>query len=235
VRAPNAATAHERHGGPSFTTARRRDLEVLWSYLSGAADDHPSDVLFCFGSRNLGVARRAAALFGRSVAPWVLVSGGAVDGIEPHATEADAFAHVLRERGVPPERIVPEHRAANTGENVRFGMRALTERGIEVRFATLVAWPTSQRRCVATFSRQFPRVVTYTQPSFDGLRQYGSAPSRAVEICLAELERLRAYPSRGYITAPPIPAAVDLAAERLSAFMRLELPEDDDESEQLAG
>jgi DUF218 domain len=235
VPAPNSAATPRSLGGRPLAAARRHDLELLWSYLTGAADEHPSDVLFCFGSLNLGVARRAATLFDQGLASRVLVTGGAVGGIEPFATEAEAFAHVLRERGVPPERIVTEHLASNTGENVRFGMRALTERGIVVRSATLVAWPTSLRRCVATFIRQYPDVVTYTQPSFDGVALYESSLAHAVEICLAELERLRTYPSLGYISEQAIPEAVELAAERLSAFMRLEQNEDDDPSEQLAG
>ena len=130
----------------------RDDLDCLWSYLAGTPDARPTDVLFCFGSFHFGVARRAAALYELGVAPVVLVSGGVVGRIEPYETEAEAYVDVLAESGVPLDRIVVEPHATNTGENVGFGMAALAEHGVDVRHATLVAWPTSLRRCVATFA-----------------------------------------------------------------------------------
>jgi uncharacterized SAM-binding protein YcdF (DUF218 family) len=194
----------------------RDDLDVLWAYLTGAADPRPTDVLFCFGSFHFGVARHAATLFGLGVAPVVLVSGGAVGRIEPYETEAEAYVDILGQSGVPVDRIVVESRATNTGENVRFGMAALREHGVDVRSATLVAWPTSLRRCVATFEQQHPGVTVRTQPAFSGFGPYAPMPERAIETCLAELVRLRTYPVLGYIAAEAIPGDVELAAERLS-------------------
>jgi hypothetical protein len=96
-------------------------------------------------------------------------------------------------------------------------MAALDAHGADVRSATLIAWPTSLRRCAATFARQFPEVRARTQPAFVGLGPYEATPERAVETALAELERLRTYPARGFIAGAPIPAAVDRAAGRLAA------------------
>jgi hypothetical protein len=194
----------------------RDDLEVVWSYLTGTPDPSPTDVLFCFGSFHFGVARHAAALYELGVAPVVLVSGGVVGRIEPYETEAEAYVDVLAGSGVPRDRIVVEPRATNTGENVGFGMTALRERGVDVLSATLVAWPTSLRRCVATFEQQHPGVTVRTQPAFSGLGPYASTPDRAIETCLAELVRLRTYPALVYITAQTIPGEVEVAAGRLS-------------------
>ena len=194
------------------------DLRMLWDYLAVSAAPRGADVLFCFGSLNLGVPCRAAELFARGLAPWVLVTGGTLGRREPYATEADGYADVLRRSGVPKERIIVERCASNTGENVAFGMRALTERGIEVGSAALVAWPTSLRRCVATFVRWFPGVRTCPQPAFDGFGPYEANPARAVETALAELARLRTYPRLGHIGPQPITEAVTWAAARLTAF-----------------
>lgn len=192
------------------------DLRVLWSYLAVAMVPRKSDVLFCFGSSHFGVARRAARLFESGVAPWVVVTGGDEGRIAPYPTEADAYARVLAEAGVPVERIVVERRAANTGENVAFGMRALADRGIGVRTAALVAWPTSVRRCVATFARQFPDVATTAHPAFEGFGPYAATPARAASAVLTELDRLRDYPHLGHITPQAIPGPVERAAARLA-------------------
>jgi uncharacterized SAM-binding protein YcdF (DUF218 family) len=216
--------ADPTEAAPFPTTASLDDLAVVWAWLTGTADLRPTDVLFCFGSFFFGVARRAAALYHLGVAPLVLVSGGAVGRIEPWETEADAYVDVLLESGVPRDRIVVEPLATNTGENVALGMAALEAHDVDVGSATLVAWPTSLRRCVATFARQFPDVRVRTQPAFVGLGPYESTPERAVETSLAELERLRAYPALGFIAAAAIPAVVDRAADRLASPALPRLP-----------
>ena len=63
---------------------------------------------------------------------------------------------------------------------------------------------------------QHPVVTVRPQPAFPGLGPYASTPGPAIDTCIAELERLRTYPSLGYITAQAVPDEVVLAAGRLS-------------------
>lgn len=197
----------------------RDDLTILWDYLVDTDADaaRPCDVVFCFGCRDLDVPRRAAQLFANGIAPWVLVSGGGSSPVGRHATEAGAFASVLCERGVPPDRVVLDHRASNTSENVSFGMAALTGRGVDVSSAALVTWPFSLRRSVATFARHFPGVRTYGHPARAHVRPDDAARARAVRYALGELQRLHTYSDLGHIEAQLIPRDVRDAASRLAA------------------
>src|SRR5690348_651006 len=88
-------------------------LHVLWRYLVVSGSPTSADVLFCFGSRDLGVPRRAAELYRHGCADTVVVTGGAALG---GMTEGETFADVLVAHGVPRQRIIVEHRAQHTGE-----------------------------------------------------------------------------------------------------------------------
>ena len=116
-------------------------LAPIWSYLSVRQAPVDADVVFAFGCANLSVPQPAANLMLDGLAPHVLVSGGVGRraGELYGSSETAVFSRHLEWLGVPPEAVVAEDRAANTGENVTLGMGALARRGIGVRRALLVA------------------------------------------------------------------------------------------------
>ncbi|MGH9033167.1 MAG: YdcF family protein [Acidimicrobiia bacterium] len=192
-------------------------LEVVWRYLAVESPPRGSDLLFVFGCANLAVARRAAGLFARGIAPWVLVTGGSCERFGPDTTEADVYASVLIAHGVPAERIIFERAASNTGENVVLGMAVARTHRIDVRAATLVAYPTSLRRAAATFAWHHPRIRVHTQAAFAGADYDGDRPDAAIALALSEIERLRTYPDLGYFARQAVSTEVDEAAARLRA------------------
>jgi uncharacterized SAM-binding protein YcdF (DUF218 family) len=195
------------------------DLRRLWRFLARETALLRSDVIFVFGSADPRVAHQAFELHARGIALWVLVSGGTTGGYRAGESEADAYREVLQARGMPTDRIVVERRALNTGENVSFGMAAVAARGIEVNRATLVAFPSSLRRCAATFSWQHPRVEIATVAAFDQSRPFGRDAEAVASAVLAEIDRLTIYPRLGHIGPQPLPDWVTEAAGRLRASM----------------
>jgi uncharacterized SAM-binding protein YcdF (DUF218 family) len=192
-----------------------REVQVIWRWLAAESPSLASDVLFAFGSRNLGVARTTARLHHAGIAPWIVVTGGP---IAPGATsEAEVYADVLEAAGVCRDRIIVESAARNTGENVALGMAAASARGVRVTNATLVAFPTSLRRCRATFARQFPGITTSTVAAFAGLERYEASPVQVRHTVLSELDRLVTYPERGFFDPEEVPPEVLEAARRLRA------------------
>jgi uncharacterized SAM-binding protein YcdF (DUF218 family) len=194
-----------------------RDVQLIWRWLAVESGPVTSDVLFAFGSRNLGVARTTARLHHAGIAPWIVVTGGPSGA--GTTSEAAVYAHMLEAAGVTPDRIIVEPAARNTGENVALGMVAASARGVRVTSATLVAFPTSLRRCRATFARQFPDVVTSTVPGFAGLERYEASPAQVRRTVLSELDRLLTYPARGFFAPQDVPAEVLVAARRLRTRM----------------
>lgn len=87
-----------------------------------------ADLLFVFGTRD-GVAERvdvAHRLWRDGYCEWFVVSGGPTLGIAE--SECVVIAGALIALGVPAERIIEEHRAMNTGENVIYSLPLIDAR-----------------------------------------------------------------------------------------------------------
>src|SRR5260370_22131272 len=77
----------------------------------------PADLLFVFGTRE-DVGRRvdeAYRLWREGLFCWSIVSGGVTPGST--LSECEIIKTAMHERGIPPDRILEEHRARNTGGN----------------------------------------------------------------------------------------------------------------------
>jgi len=206
----------------------RRDVRELagrlWDYHHMNHRLERSEVILVLCSHDTAVAERGAALYLEGWAPLLVFSGGL--GVitknlwsEP---EAELFAGIAREMGVPDERILVETRSANTGENVQFTRTLLAGRGPEPQSLILVQKPYMERRAYATFKNYWPgpRVfVTSPQVSFeDYLRSYSNralTEDDVVGIMVGDLQRLRVYPEKGFQIPQEIPADVWAAYEEL--------------------
>jgi uncharacterized SAM-binding protein YcdF (DUF218 family) len=202
----------------------RELAERLWDYHHMNHRLERSDVIFVLCSHDTAVAERGAALYLEGWAPLLVYSGGL--GVitknlwsEP---EAELFAKVAREMGVPDERILVETRSTNTGENVRFTRELLAGRGVEPRSLILVQKPYMERRTYATFKNYWPEpsvLVTSPQVSFEEyLRNYSNralTEDDVVGIMVGDLQRVRVYPEKGFQIPQEIPADVWAAYEEL--------------------
>lgn len=205
-----AATVVPATDGPAIP---RTAYQRLVDFLVVRIDHGPADAIICFGSRDLAVPQAAAALFHHGAAPIVLTTGGvAFDG---QRLEADVFADHLQRAGVPPERIVRERRSRHTGENVTFGMAALTKAIGPVRSLIAVCWPAATRRCLLTLARHHPTVAVSTSPALTGVAHRRAADGHGVAATLAEFDRLTSYAAQGFIAEAPIPPLVQRAAAQV--------------------
>ena len=196
-----------------------RTVAPLWDYLAVSDAPDSADVIFVFGSQELAVPARAAALYRAGHAPVVAVSGHygrMTRGIFPQP-EALVFRDRLLEEGVPAAAIVTETAAGNTLENVRYGLAALRRRRLAVDSALLVAKPFVMRRCAATFAAQASGIrVRCCPPRTDLAGSIDREPAAFAARLVAELERLDRYGAAGDIARQTIPAAVRAAAERVA-------------------
>jgi len=130
--------------------------------------------------RLLGTARRrvehAARVFRDGAAPLVIASGGKVwFGV----SEADAFAALLFELGVPAECVLRERRSLTTRGNARFVAELARERGL--RRLGIVTSDWHMRRALAAFARHGLEVEACPAPTPDDSRRkrwYRSASER---------------------------------------------------------
>ena len=109
--------------------------QTVWDYLLMRQPLEPCDGVLCLCSHDTRVAEHAASCFLRGMGKWLLFSGG--HGTGPHSgrnlhdwtdPEADIFARIAIDMGVPESHIFVENRSANSGENIRFSQALLEEK-----------------------------------------------------------------------------------------------------------
>jgi uncharacterized SAM-binding protein YcdF (DUF218 family) len=189
-------------------------VERIWDYHQMHHELVQSDAILVLCSHDTRVAEYAAELFLAKWAPLLMFSGGlgAITRELFTEPEADRFARIAIGKGVPAEKIIVENRSTNTGENVAFTRRLLTERAIEARTLILVQKPYMERRTFATFRKVWPEPsirVTSPRVSLDEyLRGYANETLSAddvISIMVGDLQRIRVYPEKGFQIPQPIP------------------------------
>lgn len=204
---------------------RVRELaERIWDYHHMRHTLERADAILVLCSHDTAVADRGADLFLDGWAPLLIFSGGqgAITSRLWSEPEADRFARIAVERGVPADRILIENRSTNTGENVEFTRRLLAGRGLDPAAFILVQKPYMERRSYATFMKRWPEkraMVTSPQVGFaEYLARYSNdalTEDDVVGIMVGDLQRIREYPARGFQIPQEIPPDVWAAYEEL--------------------
>jgi uncharacterized SAM-binding protein YcdF (DUF218 family) len=198
--------------------------ETIWRYHHLDQQLSPADAVLVLCSHDTVVATRGAELYLQGWAPLLIFAGG-LGSITRHLwqePEADQFARIAAEMGVPIDRMLIENRSTNTGENVAFTKQLLAERGIELQRFIVVQKPYMERRSYATFRKVWPEkdvIVTSPQMSMDEyLRRYSHdalSPDDVISIMVGDLQRIRLYPAKGFQIHQDIPDEVWRAYEEL--------------------
>jgi hypothetical protein len=200
------------------TLARR-----IWDYMHLHHTLAPSDVILTLGSNDLRVAEHAAQCYLNGLAPLLVFSGnvGALTRGVFTQPEAELFAETARQMGVPSSAILCESESTNTGDNIRFSYRLLSQHGLTPQRIILVQKPYMERRAYATFMRQWPAdpkpevLVTSPPLAFETYADSLMPRDQFINVMVGDLQRIHAYPQLGFQIEQEIPAAVWQAYERL--------------------
>lgn len=178
------------------------------------------DCILALGSHDLRVPERAAELYLQGFAPLVIMSGGLGNFTQEIWTEkeADKFAAIAIEKGVPPEAILIENNSTNTGENILFTQKLLKEQNLDPHSFIVVQKPYMERRSYATFKKHWPDkklLVTSPQISFEEYPNEEIPLERVIHIMVGDLQRIKMYPAKGFQVYQEIPVDVWEAFEQL--------------------
>ena len=209
----------------SGMTDHVRELALtIWNYHRLNHPLRRADAILVLCSHDTAVAERGASLFLDGWAPWLIYSGGqgAITRQIWNEPEAELFARIAVERGVPADRILIENASTNTGENIQFTRRLLAERGLDPASFIVVQKPYMERRSYATFRKLWPEkdlIVTSPQVSFQNyLAEYSNGSlsvADVIGIMVGDLQRIKLYPARGFQIEQEIPDDVWEAFEAL--------------------
>jgi uncharacterized SAM-binding protein YcdF (DUF218 family) len=168
----------------------------------------PADLLFVFGTRE-DVERRvdeAFRLWREGFFRWSIVSGGVTPGAT--RSECEIIKAAMVARGIPPDRILEEHRSMNTGENVMFSLPVIEAAlGLKnIRSVICLGNTWTARRYPMTLHRHWPEVekMLITVDSFDEpLSRWHTNPVLRTRI-LREWDKIEPYMAKGFIAEWPV-------------------------------
>ncbi len=199
-----------------------QQIETLWDYLQLHQQPDVADLILVLGSNDVRVAEHAAKLYHQGLAPYVLFSGGFgrfTQGVF-NQSEAETFAAIAKDAGVPEHAILLETQSTNSGENLHFSHQLLVQQAWPAKRILLVQKPYMERRAYATFMQQWPESVESVQVSspagsfFDYLTSELTSDF-VLNAMLGDFERIRDYPALGFQITQPIPEPVMQAYQAL--------------------
>lgn len=194
----------------------------LWDYHHMQHTLQQSDCILALGSHDLRVADRAAELYLEGWAPLLIFSGGLGNLTSDIWTvpEADQFAAIAIEKGVPENAILIENKSTNTGENILFTQQLLHEKGYNPQRFIVVQKPYMERRSYATFKKHWPEkelLVTSPQFSFEDYPTSDISMEKVINIMVGDLQRIKYYPAKGFQVAQDVPEEIERIYENLIA------------------
>ena len=194
--------------------------QQLWDYHHVNQNLQKSDCILVLGSHDLRVAERGAELYLQGWAPLLIMSGGLGRLTQEmwSEPEADKFAKIALEMGVPEEAILIENKSTNTGENILFTQQLLQKENLAPERFIVVQKPYMERRSLATFKKHWPEkelIVTSPQLSTQAYPTAAITLEEMIHIMVGDLQRIKIYPEKGFQIEQEIPKEVWEAFEKL--------------------
>ena len=167
----------------------------------------PADLLFVFGTRvdEALRAETACRLWRDGLFRMAIVSGGVTPGSP--LSECAIIKPLMVQGGIPAERILEEHCATNTGENVTFSLpvidAAIGLKNIHSVICLGNSW--TGRRYAMTLHRHWPDVekMLLTVDNFAVARERWHEHPEFRRRVLAEWDKIAPYKAKGFVAEWP--------------------------------
>ncbi len=196
----------------------KENLEVLWNYHHINQEIVPAKGIIAFGSHDLHVAERAAELYLLGYGKYIIFTGGLgrITQAIWNQPEASKFAEIAILKGVPETSIYVEDKSSNTGENIKFTKKLITDWNLPIDPVIVVDKPFKERRLYATLKKQWQDLnfsVTSPQNTLDEYIQYYEESSELdvddfINILVGDIQRIDLYGQNGFQIKQDIPLVV---------------------------
>ena len=192
--------------------------KILWNYHHLNQKITYADGIIGFGSHDLHVAERAAELYLSGYGKYIIFTGGLGRITQKiwNQPEADKFAEIAVEKGVPENVIYIENMSGNTGENIQLTKKLIADKAISTESVIAVDKPFKERRLFATLKKQWSELdfsVTSPQASFEEYLSYYQNSEELeiddfINIMVGDLQRIDIYGNNGFQIKQDIPPLV---------------------------
>ncbi len=194
--------------------------KILWDFNKLNNEIEKSDCIIVLGSNDTRVAERGSQLFLEDYAPLIVFSGGfgRLSNKNWTKSEAETFADVALKMGIPSDKILIENKSTNTGENIKYSLKLLSEKRLTPKKVLLIAIPYMERRAYATFKIIFPEIEVITaspKNTYDNHPNEAISKEEMINAIVGDTQRIKLYPSRDFMINQEIPNDVWKAFEEL--------------------
>lgn len=198
-------------------------IQNIWDYLNLTNTLVKSDFILVLGSADDTVAIHGGYLYLLKYAKKIITSGGfgKITRQTSSVPEGERFAKIIQSMGVPESDIIVESEASNTGENITFAKKIITNsENSNYKRGILVTKPYMTRRAYATATKQWPETewqVSSPMLTLEMYFQQGIDINTAINLMVGDLQRIDLYGKNGFQTEQLIPEEVWASYEYLKS------------------
>ena len=197
-------------------------VKILWDYMKLNQKLEKCDCIIGLGCMDLSVAKVVADLYLAGYADKVIFSGGYGKKTKKawNEPEAEKFAKIAMEKGVPKDKIYIENQSTNTSENFKFIKSMIEENGMKIQSCLIVGRPYVERRTYTYLKKIMPEykgIITSENVECEEYfnRYEGAAKIEEISVLVGDIQRMKLYPKKGWSIEVDIPNEVWEAYEEL--------------------
>ncbi len=193
-------------------------IQVLWNYMKMNHEIRNADCIIGLGTMDINVANVASELYLKGYANKLIFSGGLGKITRKlwNETEAEKFAKIAIQRGVPSNNIYLEKESTNTGDNFRFSKKLIENLKLDIKSCIIVCKPYDEKRAYATFKKIMPEYdgIVYSE-NISCEEYYQKYGNEWVHVLVGDIQRMKIFYEKGWQIKMDIPQNVWKAYETL--------------------
>lgn len=193
-------------------------IQILWDYMKMNHKIRNADCIIGLGTVDVNVANVASELYLKGYANKLIFSGGLGKITRKlwNETEAEKFAKIAIQRGVPSNNIYLEKESTNTGDNFRFSKKLIENLKLDIKSCIIVCKPYDEKRAYATFKKIMPEYdgIVYSE-NISCEEYYQKYGNEWVHVLVGDIQRMKIFYEKGWQIKMDIPQNVWKAYETL--------------------
>ena len=199
-------------------------IQILWDFMKMNQKIEKSDCMIVLGCADLKVVNTAIDLYKKGLADTVIFTGGygKITKNIWNIPEANKFAEIAVNNGVPKNKIYIENKSTNTIENFEFTKKLIEREKLKLNSVIFVCRPQVEKRTWACYKRYMQEYKAYIASENTSCKEYmesyniPNVPKDAwINVLVGDIQRMKVYAERHLQAPVDIPNNVWNAYEEL--------------------
>ena len=186
-------------------------VKILWNYMRMNQKLRDADCIIALGTTDTNVANIASDLYLNGYSDKIIFSGGL--GKDTYnlwnKTEAEKFAEIAMQRGVPRNAIYLEKESTNTGDNFKFSRKIIQQNKLDISSFIVVCKPYGERRAYAAFKKVMPEYDVIIHSENISCEEYYERNGREwIDVLVGDIQRMKLFFEKGWQVRTDVPQNV---------------------------